>query len=76
VELKARELFPTGILIGGRGEKEQNETIEHIKKKTPTLFQSVFQKGGFFAALDLLKYDAESDSEMSTVKNKKIPEII
>ncbi len=62
VEVAARLLFPTGVLIEGRGEEAQARTQELLKSKAPTIFQAVFIKDGFMAAVDVLKYDAPSDS--------------
>lgn len=60
VELVARELFPTGILIEGRDEKAQKITQDYISKDQHTLFQPVFAKDGFLAALDILRFDSET----------------
>jgi hypothetical protein len=62
VELIARQLFPTGILIEGRDEQAEMVTQGHIANKEATLFQPVFVKDGFFAALDILKYHPEKNS--------------
>lgn len=58
VELHARNLFPGGGLIEGRDRHAQEVTLGHIAKKTPVLFQPVFLKDGFLAALDILKFEA------------------
>jgi len=58
VELYARQLFPGGGLIDGRDRHAQAITPSHIGKKTPVLFQPVFQKDGFLTALDVMKWDA------------------
>ena len=55
VELHARRLFQGGVLIEGRDEKAQTLTLQHIAQKTPILFQPVFLKDGFLAALDILQ---------------------
>lgn len=57
VELEARKLFSDGILIEGRDEKAQQETLNYIDRKTPTIFQAVFAKDGFLAATDILQWD-------------------
>ncbi len=62
VELVARQVFEDGILIEGRGEEAQKLTQELIAQKKPTLFQPVFVKDNMMAAVDVLKYDAETDS--------------
>jgi hypothetical protein len=61
VELVARQLFPSGVLIEGRDEKARLETLDYIAKKGPTIFQPIFVKDGFIAAVDVLKYDPEND---------------
>jgi hypothetical protein len=55
VELEARKLFPSGVLLKGRGEKEQEKTQELLAKKTNVIFQPVFEKDGFLAAVDVLE---------------------
>lgn len=60
VEGEARKLFPTGVLIEGRDEKAQKETLDLIAKKEPTIFQPVFVKDNMMAAVDMLKYDDKS----------------
>ncbi len=61
VELVARGLFPNGILIEGRDVDAQNLTLQHIESKKSTLFQPIFVKDGFLAAVDILTYDKEKD---------------
>ena len=58
VELVARELFPGGVLIEGRGEEAQKLTAELIASQTPVLFQPVFAQDNFLAAVDILRFDA------------------
>ncbi len=60
VELVARQLFPTGVLIEDRDEKSQKKTIEYINGCQETIFQPVFLKHGFLAACDIIKYDKKS----------------
>ena len=66
VESYARQLFPTGILIEGRDLVAQEKTTKIIgdvvKESTKTgniqtIFQPVFVKDGFMAAVDVLQYD-------------------
>jgi Domain of unknown function(DUF2779) len=57
VELHARQLFPGGVLIEGRDEHAQETTRGLIASKTLVLFQPVFLKDGYLAALDVLKYE-------------------
>lgn len=62
VELVARELFPTGALIAGRDEQARRQTAELIETHEQTLFQPVFLKDGFLAAIDVLQYDKKTGS--------------
>jgi uncharacterized protein DUF2779 len=69
VELLARNIFPTGILIKGIGRDAQELTQQYIDKKEPVLFQPIFisskggfasdEKDGFLAAVDVLEYDKQ-----------------
>lgn len=62
VELVARGLFPSGILIEGRYITAQALTLKHLKNKKPILFQPVFEKDGFFAAIDVLEFTPDTNS--------------
>lgn len=62
VELVARKLFPEGALINGRDSKAQEETNNLIRKKEKVLFQPIFVKDGYLAAVDILKFEPETDS--------------
>lgn len=62
VELAARKLFPTGILVEGRGADAQKITQDYIQNKKSVLFQPVFLKEGFLAAVDILKFNKDTDS--------------
>lgn len=62
VELFARKLFPSGVLIEGRGKESQTLTQEYLKKKQSILFQPVFKKDGFLAAIDVLEYNEQKNS--------------
>jgi hypothetical protein len=60
VEIVARGLFPTGVLIGGRDEGAQRKTALLIESKEKTIFQPIFVKDGFMAAIDVLQFDEKS----------------
>lgn len=62
VELVARELFPSGILIEGRDAAAQKLTLEHIQNKQPVLFQAIFEKDGFLAAVDILEFNPKTNA--------------
>ena len=61
VELIARKLFPTGVLIEGRDAKAQVATQDYLAKKQEVLFQPLFVKDNYLAAVDILKYDPKTD---------------
>lgn len=60
VEAISNELFPGAIKIQGRDEKAQEKTQEHLMDKTALLFQPVFEKDGFLAIVDTLKFDEKT----------------
>lgn len=62
VELMARKLFPTGILIEHRDIKGQESTQDYLRKKQEVLFQAIFVKDSYLAAIDILKFEPETDS--------------
>lgn len=62
VELVARELFSEGKLIEGRGIEAQRLTQDYLSKHEPVLFQPAFAQDSFFAAVDILKFDAVTNS--------------
>lgn len=62
VELVARKLFPSGILIERRDEKGQKATWDYIAQKQEILFQPVFVKDNYLAAIDILKFEPETGS--------------
>lgn len=62
VELIARKLFPAGILIEGRGLRAEKETEKLISQKAKILFQPVFSKNGFFAAIDVLEFNPDDET--------------
>ena len=71
VEQIARKLFPTGILIEGRDAKAQAITQDYLAKKQKALFQSIFVKDGYLAAVDILKFEPETQGySVYEVKSK------
>lgn len=74
VELVARQMFPTGVLVEGRDAEAQEITRELIAKGQATIFQPVFLVDGFLAALDILKFNSE-DSTYSVYEVKATNEI-
>lgn len=61
VEEIARKLFPSGILIEGRDSKAQGLTLKYLQEKQPVLFQPVFEKDGFIAAIDVLEHNPDTN---------------
>jgi hypothetical protein len=57
VELVARDLFPTGKLIESRNQKAIEDTKTLIADGSPAIFQATFEQDGFFAAVDVLKFN-------------------
>ena len=62
VELVVRKLFPTGILIERRDAKGQEATQDYLTKKQEVLFQPIFVKDDYLAAIDILKFEPETGS--------------
>lgn len=62
VDLIARNLFPSGILIEDRNAFAQATTLSYIQKKQSVLFQAVFQNEGFIASVDILEFNSETNS--------------
>lgn len=62
VELVARKLFPSGVLIERRDEEGQKATQNYIAKHQEILFQPIFVKDNFLAAIDILKFKPETGS--------------
>lgn len=74
VELVARKLFPTGILIEGRDVAAQKTTQDYITNKESVIFQAIFAKDGFLAALDILELDKKT-GEYSIYEVKSTNEV-
>src|SRR5680860_10541 len=66
VELVARQLFPDGVLVEDRYDVGREQTQELLGNHTPVIFQAVFSKDGFMAALDVLEYVSSSNSYIVT----------
>lgn len=61
VEKVARMLFPTGVLIQGHDEEAVEETQKRLGEGEGTLFQPIFRKENFLAAVDVLKFDKDTN---------------
>lgn len=59
VELVARHLCPNGFLIEDR---DEIETRKRIESKQSILFQPVFRHNSLLAAVDVLKYNLQTES--------------
>lgn len=68
VEAVARELYPTGVLIEGRDKEAQNLTRKLIAEGEKVLFQPVFEKDGFLAAVDILKKEESGKYSILEIK--------
>lgn len=62
IELIARKLFPTGILIERRDAKGEQTTHDYLRKKQEILFQPVFVKESYLAIVDILKFEPKTNS--------------
>lgn len=62
VEELARGMFPSGILVGGRGEEAQKFTKKLLAERTPVIFQAVFTTDKYLAATDVLKWNEEANA--------------
>lgn len=69
VELVARKLFPAGFLIEGRGTQAQKETQVLLTEKTKVLFQPIFVKDNFLAAVDILELQDDGSYNIYEVKS-------
>lgn len=79
VELVARGLFPSGVLIEGRGEDAEEKTQELLARneksfdsaqdKTSFVFQPVFVRDGFLAAVDVLELTTDGKYNIYEVKS-------
>lgn len=61
VEKVARMLFPTGVLIQGHDDESVEETQKRLGEGEETLFQPIFRKENFLAAVDVLKFDKDTN---------------
>ena len=80
VELVARELFPSGVLIEGRGKAAQEETQNVLAKNSLTnptalgflkqmIFQPIFVRDNFLAAVDILELNDDGSYTIYEVKS-------
>ncbi len=69
VELVARQLFPSGILIEGRAAADQEKTQDLLNKKTKIIFQPIFVKENFLAAVDILELNSDGTYTIYEVKS-------
>lgn len=68
VESVARKLFPTGVLVESRDEEGVRQTQKLLDEKSPTIFQAVFEKDGYYAAVDILKLNEDGTYSVYEVK--------
>ena len=68
VELKARELFSSGVLIESRDTESLNKTKELLSSRTEIIFQACFSDDTLFAAVDILKQGKDGELYIYEVK--------
>ncbi|MEI6296532.1 MAG: DUF2779 domain-containing protein [bacterium] len=61
VDELVRGLFSGGVVVEGRGEEALLLTEKYIKEKKEVIFQPVFKKDNFLAAVDVLEFDNKAD---------------
>ncbi len=69
VELEARKLFPKGFLVQGRDAEAQETTKNLIADKCEIIFQPIFVKDGFLAAVDILELNSDGTYNIYEVKS-------
>ncbi len=69
VELIARKLFTKGFLVEGRGEDSQKITQDLLVSKKEIIFQPVFVKDNFLAAVDILELNQDGSYNIYEVKS-------
>lgn len=60
VEETARGLFPGGDLIEGRDDEARLATQQLIEAGAPTVFQPLFERDGYAAAIDVLQHNRQA----------------
>ncbi len=68
VELVARELWPTGVLVEEKNEAAVSRTQELLDSGAETIFQAAFEKDHYFAAVDVLKRNANDTFSIYEIK--------
>jgi hypothetical protein len=61
VELWARKLFPTGVLVEGRQEAAIEETKVFLNDNQKTIFQATFEAENLYAMVDILEWDESAN---------------
>ena len=69
VELVARKLFPKGFLVEGRDLEAQKTTQDLLAAKKEVIFQPIFVKDDFLAAVDILELNADGSYNIYEVKS-------
>ncbi len=76
VERLARGMFPSGVLVEGRGEESQKLTNKLIAEKTPVIFQAVCVTDKYLAASDILVWNESVNAyDMCEIKMSSAFEI-
>ena len=69
VELVARQLFAQGLLVEGRGKEAEEKTKELLKTGAHVIFQPVFVKNHFLAAVDVLELRQDGTYNIYEIKS-------
>ncbi|MSU54614.1 MAG: DUF2779 domain-containing protein [Candidatus Staskawiczbacteria bacterium] len=69
VELVARKLFPKGFLVEGRSLEDQKTTQDLLVAKKEIIFQPIFVKDDFLAAVDILELNTDGSYNIYEVKS-------
>lgn len=69
VELVARHLFPGGFLVPDRSKASQEMTSQLIAKNEKFIFQPIFIKDGFLAAVDVLENNGDGTWNIYEIKS-------
>lgn len=76
VERLARGMFPSGVLVEGRGDEAQKITKKLISEKTPVIFQAVCATDKYLAATDILVWnESENAYDVCEIKMSSAFEI-
>lgn len=74
LELLARGLFPSGVLVTTESDSRYARTKELVDSETPVVFQGSFECDGFSAAVDVLTFNSRSGRySLHEIKSSSAP---